>query len=85
MIVWTPGISLDAIEEKVISAALSFYRDEERAADSLKITHKEMRKKLVKYAAETKKREEQLAEDKRKHEEFVLRARGITTNNSINF
>lgn len=47
---WYPGESLEDVEEKVIKAALLFYKSKPVAADALKITVKTINNKLEKYA-----------------------------------
>jgi len=81
MIVWSPGMSLESVEERVIQAAISFYKDEKRAADSLKLSPKDFEKKIKKYQNECKKVEELKELERQKHNDFVLRSRGM--NNTI--
>ena len=76
MAVWAPGMSMEEVQFSTILAALAFYKDENRAADSLKITHKEMSKMIKKIDEFQQKIEEVKMIEKRKHDEFVLRARG---------
>lgn len=76
---WNPGITLDAVEEQVIKRAYLAYRGNKTAtASSLGISVRTLDNKLEKYAEEQKKRDEKELERKRKHEEYILRSRGLS-------
>jgi hypothetical protein len=76
MVLWTPGMSLEEVEHSTILAAIAFYKDEERAAVSLKITAKEM-SKITKKIADNQKKVDEIKEiERKKYEEFMFLARG---------
>ncbi len=77
MIIWSPGVSLESMEERVIQEAINFYRDEKKAADSLKISHKDLLKKMKRHQEEIKRIDDMREREQKKHDDFVLRARGI--------
>lgn len=79
MIIWSPGVSLEVMEERVINEAMLFYKDEKRVADSLKITHKDLTKKLKKYSEHHREMEEARDRERIKHDDFVLRSRGLSS------
>lgn len=77
MIVWSPGMSIEDMENNAIKEAISYYKDNEKAADSLKITLDELNKKIAKYAKEHEKNEEKRMKELQTEREFDRRARGI--------
>lgn len=76
MISWIPGQSLHDIERAIIEKAIGFYGNEERAAHSLKISMKDLKKKLNAYKEEEERIIEARLRAKEEHERFVLRSRG---------
>ncbi len=81
MIIWTPGMSLEDVEEKVIEKAYNFYnKDSESTSKSLKISLHIFEKKLIKFAEKQKKMNELIKSEKDKEKDFNLRSRGINSN-----
>lgn len=74
---WNPGMSLEDAEKFIINKAISFYGSEEKAAISLKISFKDIKKKLSKYQDELDKFKIKMQEEEKKQEDFILRSRGI--------
>lgn len=80
MIIWSPGMSLEDMQEKVIRSALHYFNyDIETTARNLKISLEVFNKKILKYEEKEKKLKELKEEEKRKNEEFDLKSRGIKT------
>jgi len=77
LISWTPGVTIEALEEQVIMKAIAHYRNKEVAAAALGIARRTIDYKLEKYAEEQRARDEISAEQKRKDDEHLQRARGI--------
>lgn len=76
-IIWTPGVTIEALEEQVIMKALGHYKNKEVAAAALGISRRTIDNKLEKYAEDEKIREAALAVKKRKDDEYLQRARGV--------
>ena len=77
-VVWSPGVTLDAIEEQIIKNAYAHFRNNKTAAaQSLGIDVKTIHNKLDRYAAEELKHKERFDEDQRKRTEFLARCRGV--------
>ena len=83
-IVWTPGVTLDAMERQIIKAALNVYSNNKtRAADALGISTKTIDNKLERYAREDQEELENEQRRKFQREQFLARARGGGAQNPI--
>ncbi len=79
MINWSPGVTLDEVEEQVIRKAFTHYRgNKTTTANSLGISIRTLDSRLEKYALEEKKRVEKEEMLQRERDAFLMRARGIT-------
>lgn len=77
MIVWSPGCTLEAVEEQIIKRALTFYKgNKTMTAQSLGIAIRTLDNKLEKYFEVEKKNEENSKDEKKRREEFIARCRG---------
>ncbi len=77
IILWSPGVTLEAIEEQVILKAFShFHKNKTATSNSLGISIRTLDAKLEKYQLESKKREERELEDRKKRDEILGRLRG---------
>lgn len=76
-VLWTPGMKLDYVEERVIKLALQYFRNNKTAtANSLGIAARTLDYKLEKYLEEDKKRERLRREQQLKRDEFLKKQRG---------
>lgn len=76
-IVWSPGVTLAAIEKQVILKAFRFHRgNKTQTAIGLGISIRTLDNKLELYSKEGKSDEHLTAEAQRREDEFVRRARG---------
>lgn len=81
-ILWSPGMSLDALEKMVILKAFNFYRKNKTAtAASLGIAIRTLDSKLERYEMEETVEKERQAELQRKRNEHLIKARGNPPNN----
>lgn len=84
MIVWSPGISLEEMERRIIEQAFDFYnRNAQTAANSLRIDVNEFNKKKRKYEEddmqiEINRKAQQIIENN-----FKLKSRGVNTDEPI--
>lgn len=80
VIIWSPGVTLEAIEKEVILVAFRHFRgNKERTAEALGITSRTLYTKLDHYK-QTEEEQKQRAENERiKREEFRARQRGVFT------
>lgn len=77
MIVWSPGVTLEAIEEQIIKRALGHYRgNKTTTAQALGIAVRTLDNKLEKYFENDKKFEEGMEEEKKRRDDFLARCRG---------
>jgi hypothetical protein len=77
MILWSPGVSLEAVEKMVILKAFNHFRgNKTTTANALGISIRTLDHKLEKYALDKETEEKSDAERKRIREEFLARARG---------
>jgi len=83
MLNWSPGMTLEDVEILAIKKAIQFYRSEEKAATSLKITLKVLKSKLEKSHLDELKAKELREEEEAKQRDFVLRSRGLPTGSQI--
>lgn len=84
MIVWSPGISLEEIERRIIEKAFEFYnRNAQTTANSLKIDVNELNKKKRKYEEDDKQIEISRYAQQVLENNFKLRARGVNTDEPI--
>lgn len=84
MINWSPGVTLDQMEEQVIRKAFAHYRGNKTVtANALGISIRTLDGRLEKYEAENKKKaeDEELAQKNR--EAFLLRSRGFATTHGV--
>lgn len=78
MIIWSPGMSLEDIEEKIIEKAYEHYsKNEEKTANALKISLEKLQEKIKKFADKQGEMNHTLEMEKQKYEEYLRRARGI--------
>lgn len=86
IIIWSPGVTLEAVEQQVIIKAYEYFKYNKSAtARALGIVPNTLDSKLEKY--EQQKRDIQSASDaeRKRREEFLARARGVgTTPNNVN-
>lgn len=76
-IIWSPGVSLEAVEEQVIKKALNHFRGNKvSTAAALGISVRTIDNKVAQYEAKRKLREEQHAERQKRNAEFLERSRG---------
>lgn len=79
-IVWSPGVSLDAIEQQVIVKAYHFFqKNKMQTASALGIAVRTLDAKLERYEKEEKDRAAFMEEEKRKAQAFVDRQRGFVS------
>lgn len=77
-IIWSPGVTLDQVEERVFKKAFIHFRGNKTAmANSLGCSVRTIDNKFERYAAEDKKREEAAEQLREVCEERLARARGI--------
>lgn len=83
---WSPGVTLEAIEEQVITKAFRFYQKNKTAtAIALGISIRTLDTKLETYAREQKRRDDLENADIAKRDEFLARSRGqAQSNDGIN-
>lgn len=78
LIQWSPGITLDMLEEQAIQLAFKFYqRNKTVTASALGISIRTLDAKLEKYADAANERAKLEEERKRKDREFYERQKGI--------
>lgn len=81
-IIWSPGMSLDAIEKIVILKAYSFFKNNKTATSaSLGIAIRTLDSKLDRYEQEQKLEEERQENEHARRTEFLARQRGNPPNN----
>lgn len=81
-ILWSPGLTLEAIEKMVILKALTHFRyNKTVTAQALGIAIRTLDNKLDKYDHDKKVEEQRDADTKRKREDFAIRERGNPPNN----
>jgi Bacterial regulatory protein, Fis family len=79
LITWSPGVTIEAIEEQIIKKALAHYRGNKTVtAQSLGISVRTLDNKLEKYFEDQKKNQENADAEKLKRQEFLMRCRGQT-------
>ncbi len=84
MIMWSPGVTLEAIEKQVVLKAFQFYRGNKTAtANSLGIAVRTLDAKLEKYAADGKAEKERQDNGQQARNELLARMRGPKTPNNI--
>lgn len=77
MIVWSPGVTLEAVEEQIIKRALAHYQgNKTMTAQVLGIAVRTLDNKLEKYFQDEKKHEQSMQEEKKRREDFLARCRG---------
>jgi hypothetical protein len=77
IIIWSPGVTIEAIEKQVILAAFRFYRGNKTAtANALGIAVRTLDNKLEKYEADGKAEKERQENERIKREQFLARSRG---------
>lgn len=82
LIMWSPGITLEAIEKQVILAAFRHFKgNHTMTSNALGITAKTLYNKFEKYAEDAKIEKEIQDAEQRKREDFARRARGNVPNN----
>lgn len=77
MTVWNPGMKLRDIEKLIIEKAVSFFGSEDKAAQSLGITLKEIEKKIKRYTEEKEELKRKQEVIKEREEDFLIKSRGI--------
>lgn len=76
-IVWSPGVTLEAVEEQIIKRALAHYQGNKTVtANVLGIAVRTLDNKLEKYFEDDQKQEQSMAEEKKRREDFLARCRG---------
>ncbi len=79
MIMWSPGVTLEGIEQQVIIKAYAFYRKNKTAtAQSLGISIRTLDNKLEKYEADQLLQTERDYESRQRRAEQLNRARGLS-------
>lgn len=82
VIMWSPGVSLEAIEKQVILKALSHFKNNKTVtAGALGIAIRTLDNKLDKYEYEAQMEQKRQQEDEQRRREFLDRARGNPPNN----
>lgn len=83
-IFWSPGVTLASIEKQVILVAFRNYRgNKEKTAHSLGIAVNTLTSRLKDYQTDDVKEDERIESERRKHSEFLARARGTKTPNNV--
>lgn len=83
-IIWSPGVTLQAIEKQVILTAFRFYRGNKTATSrALDISVKTLDNKLNQYKVDMTSEDERQINGKRQREEFLARCRGANTPNNL--
>lgn len=78
LITWSPGVTLEAVEQQVIEKALRHFAGNKAAtAVALGISPRSIHDKIAKYAKDAKDQEAQSEKFKRDTEAQLLRARGF--------
>lgn len=86
MIIWSPGMSLEEVEEKVIQKAYDFFiKNAETAANSLKISLDDFNEKMDKFKLKEQEIKKLIDKEKEKEREYLERSRGIPPENSLNY
>jgi len=79
MIIWSPGVSLEDMEEKIIEKAYDHYgKNAEKTASSLKIPMDILNEKIKKFSEKQREINKMLDLEKKKYEDYLRRARGQT-------
>jgi len=79
MIIWSPGMSLEDIEEQIIEKAYNHYnKNVETTSNSLKISMEKLQEKIKKFADKQQEVNHTLEMEKKKYEDYLRRARGQT-------
>jgi hypothetical protein len=77
-VLWSPGMSIAALEQLVIQKAYRFYRQNKTAtANSLGISIRTLDNKLEKYELEAMAQKDRDAEEEQRRADFLARSRGI--------
>ena len=80
LIRWTPGTTLDDIEEQAIRMAFEFYRNNKTlTAESLGIAIRTLDGRLEKYERADQERELRRQQERSRDTEFLARSRGLIT------
>lgn len=77
MVTWYPGMSLEDMENKIITKSLEFYGNRERAAHSLKMKLKDFDKKVQIHKEQEEENKKKREAAREKERDFALRSRGI--------
>ena len=86
MTIWSPGMSLQESEERVIKKVYDFFsKNAENTAKSLNISLNELNKKMEKFKLKDEKIKEFIEKEKEKEREYIERARGVSPENSLNY
>lgn len=81
-ILWSPGMSLDALEKMVIIKAFNFYKKNKTAtANSLGIAIRTLESKIERYDMEAAVEKERQLDAESRRKEQLIRARGNPPNN----
>lgn len=77
MIIWSPGMSLEDIEEQIIEKAYNHYsKNLEKTASSLKISLEKLQEKIKNFSKKQEEMDYTLEIEKKKYEIYLKRARG---------
>jgi len=77
MITWSPGMSLEDIENKVVEKAYDYYRkNAQQTANSLKISLEKLQEKIKNFAIKEQEVNEALQREKMHYQDYLRRARG---------
>ena len=84
IIIWSPGVTLENIEEQVIKAALVFYRGSAiMTANALGVSEKTIRTKMEKYVTDDERARMRNEQAKLDGRSWLARARGQAEGNAI--
>lgn len=84
VIIWSPGVTLEAIEEQVIGKAYAFYKQNKTAtSNALGISIRTLDAKLEKYGNDERDRTKRDADRKQRDLSFLDRQRNGTKSNAI--
>jgi len=75
-IMWSPGMTLEQIEKKIILRALEFYKKKTVTAEALGIAVRTLEYKLEKYEKDEQEAKAKAAAEEKAHQERVDRMRG---------
>lgn len=84
LIIWSPGVTLDNVEEQVIRHAFKFFqRNKTATANALGISIRTLDSRLERYDESDRISEQRRIEDQKRSADWLKRARGQAEGNAI--